>query len=373
MQRRLTVCDLAGQRQKDVLHKAKSEDRSRSDRHRLRSLMPAVKIRTLDGTDAQASQTIVPYGPRTSDSTPGCAQDVDHNQHSITISGSAQSDIPHTVEDSQAESFNPEPPPTRSSLSTPSQSDGNFTSQIPSFPLGIQTTENSRLDYHTSDLFPNLIPRRDRSIQSQSFPHFLEYQERINLQDAITKSSDLIEIPGRLQPPIDPLALPDMYMNFLWPSRTSLFTAGLQNAITLGITVQDLMTPKYRSPFYRPTSPADDPSTLVALASNLAFPLQLQPTLPQILFPHHAFLDLIPLPNFRARAISLGAAIPRLFNAIDLKIDVVGNEGIRYIGVTNGGCIVNGDPWDVRSWKVEPWFLKKWRLLLVDENHGLEA
>ncbi|KAM6476782.1 hypothetical protein HDV62DRAFT_374511 [Trichoderma sp. SZMC 28011] len=41
-----------------------------------------------------------------------------------------------------------------------------------------------------------------------------------------------------------------------------------------------------------------------------AMPANLRPTLSQLLIPHHASLDLIPLPLLRERAIMLSAAMP---------------------------------------------------------------
>jgi len=90
-------------------------------------------------------------------------------------------------------------------------------------------------------------------------------------------------------------------------------------------------------------------------------PAHLQPTLPQILFPHHAYLDLIPFPVLRARAITLAATRPQLFHPMDLKKDIM-QDGLVHLSSEGNG---NGKSWDMRYWKMEPLFLKKWRMLVV--------
>jgi hypothetical protein len=251
---------------------------------------------------------------------------------------------------------------------------GDFTSDVlDAQPQGICGAENLQLIPLLAESSPFSILWENGTSRSQTFPRIVEHSDGPITQNIsgrqLNSPSGLLD---RAQSPMYASTLPDPYKNFIWPYRTSLFSAGLRNAISLGITVNELMTTKFRSPFYRPTTPADDSRALVAAASNPLFPPNLQPTLPQILFPHYAFLDLCPFPLFRAKAIYLGAATPRLFDPFDLKIDVVASEGLKFIGAINGGGAMNGEPWDMRSWKIEPWFLKKWRMLFVEENYGFE-
>lgn len=154
----------------------------------------------------------------------------------------------------------------------------------------------------------------------------------------------------------------DPILNVLQFSRTSIFTASLHNARALGITIQQLMTIGHYSPFYRPTKMSDDPRVLLASARNPLYPAHLQPTLPQILYPHHAYLDLLPFPVLRARAITFGMGKSKLFEYADLKRDIVVNGGMRCWRAERGA---SGHAWDMRSWTVEPWFSDKWRMLLV--------
>lgn len=162
---------------------------------------------------------------------------------------------------------------------------------------------------------------------------------------------------------------PDLHMNYIQISSVSTVNAWLRNALSLGIKLADLVTPQYRSPFYRLTSPSDNPGALLAAAYIPSAPSHLQPTLPQILFPHHSYLDLIPIPVLRARTIALAAIFPQLFNPIDVKMDIIrGGLVCRHdrskIELGNG----NGQPWDMRSWEAAPWFVKKWKILIDGEE-----
>lgn len=123
--------------------------------------------------------------------------------------------------------------------------------------------------------------------------------------------------------------------------------------------IQNITTRECPSPFYRPTTPTDDPKALLAATASLAIPAHLQPTLPQILFPHHPCFDLLPFPVLRARAITLAAVTPQLTNLFDLKKDII-EDGLIYNRKNNG----SKQPWDMRSWEAAPRFLDKWRLLI---------
>ncbi|KAF7589493.1 hypothetical protein BBP40_004247 [Aspergillus hancockii] len=151
------------------------------------------------------------------------------------------------------------------------------------------------------------------------------------------------------------------YSNTLELTHTMLLRACLRNAQSLGISVEEFFSYKCMSlcsPFYRPdTTMSDDPQALLATVTHSSIPAHLQPTLPQILFPHHPLLDLLPLPGLRTRAIMLAATSPTLLDAAELKRDIV----------EQGGIVCRGEqPWDMRSWLAASWFMKKWRLLLSD-------
>ena len=155
-------------------------------------------------------------------------------------------------------------------------------------------------------------------------------------------------------------SLPDPYINAILCSLGATLLAYFHNARCIGLEHQDILI--NRSPFYKPnTTMADDTQALLAAARKPWIPLYLQPTLPQILFPHHPYLDLLPFPTLRARAITFGATSPQFFDWMELKKDVFRDGLYCFRDHDRGG---SKQPWDVQSWEAAPWFSKKWRLLM---------
>lgn len=155
----------------------------------------------------------------------------------------------------------------------------------------------------------------------------------------------------------DPLA------NTLQTTRDTIWLAVLHNALCLGFDLAKLAecSTSYISPFYRPITPNDSPRDLVASSLNTSFPIHLQPTMAQILIPHHASLDLIPLPLLRERAIMMTFAMPDIFDLWELKLDIYTRHALvcrRYLD--NGDC----RPWESKSWEAKPWFMKKWSMAI---------
>jgi hypothetical protein len=143
----------------------------------------------------------------------------------------------------------------------------------------------------------------------------------------------------------------------------TLFSAMMNNALSLGLDIAKMLTADYVSPFYRPVTSRDDPKALLASASHPSIPTHLQPTLPQILYSHHPYLDLLPYPLLRARLIVLTNLMPHTFDQFDFKRDIYINGGL-VCWKTNGSA----QPWDMRSWEAAPWFLRKWRMLVDGES-----
>lgn len=91
----------------------------------------------------------------------------------------------------------------------------------------------------------------------------------------------------------------------------------------------------------------------------------------QILIPHHASLDLIPLPLLRDRVIMMSFAMPQIFDLWDLKLDIYVRHALVY---QSDGSNHDYQSWDQNNWKATPWFLRKWCLdwvkeLAVSEDH----
>ncbi|KFA81988.1 hypothetical protein S40288_04377 [Stachybotrys chartarum IBT 40288] len=164
------------------------------------------------------------------------------------------------------------------------------------------------------------------------------------------------------------LALADPLANAKRLLPTTIFSAVLHNALALRLGLDYISSCHGAciSPFFRAGTPGDSPSALLAsvhatLGPHL--PASLRPSLTQVLVPHHVSLDLIPLPAFRDQAIVLSAALPDAFNPWELKEDIYARGGLA--------CLEAGVPWDKGCWVAEPWFLRKWSLLVDADKDGL--
>lgn len=107
----------------------------------------------------------------------------------------------------------------------------------------------------------------------------------------------------------------------------------------------------------------DNPAALIAVPSHESLPASLKPTPAQILIPHHASLDLVPLPRLRERAILTCAALPHVFSLWEMKLDIYTRNALEcHSRDTSSGVTLQ--PWDRRSWQAAPWFLSKWEMVV---------
>ncbi|KAF7713654.1 Uncharacterized protein PECH_001127 [Penicillium ucsense] len=159
--------------------------------------------------------------------------------------------------------------------------------------------------------------------------------------------------------------LADPLANTLQTTRDAFWSAILHNAQCLGFDLIKLAEcgHTYTSPFYKPITPDDQPRDLVAPCLSTSTPISLRPTMAQILIPHHASLDLIPIPLLRERAIMLTFALPEVYNLLELKQDVYVRDGLACLRYSDEGAC---QPWDPQSWRVKPWFRSKWRMAVDD-------
>ncbi|KAK7753658.1 hypothetical protein SLS62_004280 [Diatrype stigma] len=169
----------------------------------------------------------------------------------------------------------------------------------------------------------------------------------------------------------------DLHANTLEDTQTTVYLACLRNAHCLGLDPSELAACPANgrtctSPFFRPATASASTTTtttttaaaatlLVSSSARRGLPPHLQPTLAQILIPHHVSLDLIPLPAFRDRAILMAAALPQLFDPWDLKLDIYVRGALVCWRSRRGAAC---QPWDVRSWEAKPWFLRKWTVVI---------
>ncbi|OKL61198.1 hypothetical protein UA08_03150 [Talaromyces atroroseus] len=239
----------------------------------------------------------------------------------------------------------------------------NFSPALISAPKFIQNTDKAS---HGSFISP-------RRLTSQTRQHFGDDKSNE------TPHSDIM-----LQPYArsrrnsvnrnDIFQLADPYQNAISLSSVTIVQICILNAYCLGLAPEDVVSAdclSLCSPFYKPVTASDDPKALLAAVTKPTIPKYLQPTLTQILFPHHPMLDLIPLPDFREKAIMLSSTSPAMLNPLELKRDIIEGGLICWGARTDPFNAGNGQPWDLRSWEAAPWFLKKWRLLVGGKDGEL--
>jgi len=157
--------------------------------------------------------------------------------------------------------------------------------------------------------------------------------------------------------PIYPL--PDPSRDGIFLSRQSPVEVVFYNAAKIGLTIEQLMTADAQSPWYCPTG-----MTATALIALQRVPPDLYPTPAQLRIPHHPFVDTLPFPWLRERAVTLSCMDPPAFNRTDLKRDIL--RGGLTCWRTRGR--EEGLPWDRRNWEAEPWFLEKWAWLIEEQG-----
>ncbi|KAK9491666.1 hypothetical protein V1508DRAFT_373435 [Lipomyces doorenjongii] len=157
--------------------------------------------------------------------------------------------------------------------------------------------------------------------------------------------------------------LPDPHVNSFTLTIETTLSAILHNAHSLGLTLDEMYDDDSMSCFYRQNLTLADDINLIqeSLAKNVM--PDLRPTLTQILCPHHSCYDLIPFPTLRTRTIELLACTPPVIDESELEDDIF-NGLICWRTASRG----SGQPWDMRSWEVQPWFFKKWGILLGGEE-----
>ncbi|KAI1302527.1 hypothetical protein F5Y03DRAFT_210891 [Xylaria venustula] len=213
-------------------------------------------------------------------------------------------------------------------------------------------------DQTTSDLDVRTPSETDlQSISSQSSPSMSQNE---------VETVALATVAGSISKGTDghPPALINMvFRSSLEDYSTTVFRACLSNAICIGIDLAELMYCERpcMSPFYRPA--IQDPTALVTTPSHDSLPASLRPTPAQILIPHHASMDLIPLPRLRERAILMCAALPRHFSLWEMKIDIYARNAlvVQNRDTSSGSA---PQPWDMRCWEAAPWFLSKWKMVV---------
>lgn len=183
-------------------------------------------------------------------------------------------------------------------------------------------------------------------------------------------------------------SLPSPYKNHLTVQKLNFYAARIQNALHLGLPTflaqkEDDISPWYwhtqfallisQDPFLDPSF--TKPSTYSfsvnrpvrrtpCFTMSTGIISDLSPTPIQRSHAHGMYLDVIPFPVFRDRAIMLLSTDPPAFDERELKRDME-NEGLMVWGVGHGSTdraasLVR----DRRNWECAGWFWRKWRLLV---------
>ncbi|KAL2861726.1 hypothetical protein BJX68DRAFT_260536 [Aspergillus pseudodeflectus] len=167
-------------------------------------------------------------------------------------------------------------------------------------------------------------------------------------------------------------ALPDIYANHLRLKQFTEVAALRASAEAIGLSFDVLTDPDAESPFYRESISKDAAETMVKEEFDNVVP-HLRPTIAQIRYSHHPYLDALPFPTLRGRIIEACSLESPLFEEEDLCDDLEKGGLIcwgSYLGGENGATGF-GCPWDYRSWEAQPWFLKKWWFFIGGEQGEL--
>lgn len=162
------------------------------------------------------------------------------------------------------------------------------------------------------------------------------------------------------------LRVPDV-KQVIFVQQNGLFAAVMDNTLAIGVMngPQAIFGDDGISPFNRDWIKSKGSMQLEHIRSKFSgVPRDLQPVDLQITVKHHVYLDVIPFPSFRERALKAIAHDPPLLDEDELCCDICSREGIIVWGSQgNDRGMEACRPWDMRSWEPKPWFLRKYYFL----------
>lgn len=162
------------------------------------------------------------------------------------------------------------------------------------------------------------------------------------------------------------LRIPDC-KQVIFVQQSGLFAAVMDNTLAIGVMngPQAIFDDDSGSPFNRDWVESKGSMQLADIRSKFSgAPRDLQPVDVQITVEHHVYLDVIPFPAFRERALKAIAHDPPLFDEDELCYDICNLEGLIVWGSQgNNRGMEACRPWDMRSWEPKPWFLRKYHFL----------
>ncbi|KAL1870456.1 hypothetical protein Daus18300_005143 [Diaporthe australafricana] len=190
----------------------------------------------------------------------------------------------------------------------------------------------------------------------------------LSARSACTNSSPLPgeESLGEFMNHLMSLRLPDVKRT-IYVQQNGLFAAVMDNTLAIGVLagVQAVFDDDANSPFTRDWIDSKGSVELAQIRSKFsAAPRDLQPVDVQITVEHHVYLDVIPFPSFRERALKALAHDPPLFDEEEMCVDICTNEGLIVWGSQGNDQGMDAcRPWDMRSWEPKTWFLRKYPFL----------
>lgn len=154
----------------------------------------------------------------------------------------------------------------------------------------------------------------------------------------------------------------------IYVQQNYLFAAVMDNTAAIGCWdgPQAMFDEDNISPFNTDWIASKGSMQLSAIKSKFAAtPKDLQPVDEQITIQHHVYLDVIPFPLFRKKALKALAQDPPLLDEDELCRDISNNDGLVVWGsLGNNQGMEACRPWDLRSWEPKPWFLRKYWFLV---------
>ncbi len=164
------------------------------------------------------------------------------------------------------------------------------------------------------------------------------------------------------------------YINNLSISRISYFASMFTNASMFGFDFGPYLDENSTSPLYDPelTTATEADINKVVATRHAGVSKDLRPVMAQLTKKHHPYLDVLPFPMSRQKAITAASTDPPLLDEDDMCIDLMINEGLVCWGSPGRGAGMDmGAPWDMRSWEAKPWFLEKWWWLVGDKDDDM--
>lgn len=168
---------------------------------------------------------------------------------------------------------------------------------------------------------------------------------------------------------MSPAASYSPYRNTLRIARFSYFAALFTNCSCLGFDFGSFLDERSVSPFCHSNATKDGDTCMAIVDSNI--PPNLRPLPSQRTVTHHPYLDTLPFPTFRRRALAALAADPSLLDENDLCLDLMLYDGLVCWGSASQNGMDHGTPWDCHSWEAKEWFLRKWKWLVGGQDSEL--